>query len=234
MTAKAKAQKRKIDYVAKLDGIVVGRRTTHVAYTHALVVQYDEQAARQEAYAAFDPETLEWLRKEFDIECAAAKCQDGDLSPRWLSRPNNRSRLRYITAYGIESAKKEIVGGFKGYCARYRQLKIDQFERLKREGYFQPKVQGWRQQDDRRDEYPAEEWKERQLVFARYVPAESAEAFSVAKSFAKLSKTTQRAILADICDKMIARKAWDEIAAFLVGQLGPDSAQTALTIVRGL
>jgi hypothetical protein len=45
MTSKAKDQKRKIDYIAKLDGIIVGRRTTDVAYTHVLVVQEDEEAA---------------------------------------------------------------------------------------------------------------------------------------------------------------------------------------------
>jgi hypothetical protein len=56
---------------------------------------------------------------------------------------------------------------------------------------------------------------------------------AIAKVFSKLPKTTQRTILVDVCEQMITRKAWDEIAAFLVGQLGPDNASIVLKLLRG-
>ena len=59
--------------------------------------------------------------------------------------------------------------------------------------------------------YNFSRWK-----FARYVPAESVEHFSIAEAFAQLSETTRRTILTEICDKMLTRHAWDEIAALLL------------------
>jgi hypothetical protein len=41
-----KAKPRKIEFVAKLDGIIVGRRFSSVPYTHAIGVRENEDADR--------------------------------------------------------------------------------------------------------------------------------------------------------------------------------------------
>jgi hypothetical protein len=145
--------------------------------------------------------------------------------------------LNTISIHSIERAKEEIQGGFEAYFQRHRGDRIQRFEQKKADGGFEPKVERWLRQEEvaaktadyneRHADDPGY-WK-----FMRIVSVESVEGRDVAKAFSKLSKTTQRAVLADVCEKMIARKAWDEIAAFLIGQLGPDDVPTVMKLVRG-
>jgi hypothetical protein len=57
---------------------------------------------------------------------------------------------------------------------------------------------------------------------------------TVAQLFAKLSKEAQRSMLADLCDIMIERHKWDDIAAFLIGRFGPEDAPVILKMMRSL
>jgi hypothetical protein len=230
MTKKPKP--RKIQYVAKLDGVIVGRRVSHVPYTHAVVLQENEDRAREDAY---ETEPEDWLREHYDEDVQIANSRPGARHPRWGR--SKHSWLNTISVHSIERAKKDIEGGFEAYFQRYREDRIKRFDEEKAKGEFEPKVAKWLRQEElaeqtaRYNQEHAENpgyWK-----FVRVVSAESIEGVSIAKSFSKLPETTQRTILADVCEQMITRKAWDEIAAFLVGQLGPDTTSTVLKLVRG-
>ena len=222
---------RKIEYVAKLDGAILGRRSSPNVYTHAIIAQLDEEVERRYAYAA---KPQEYEREWFDRYAAVAKSKIGELYPG----SSTRGQTHLVTADKINDAKKEIAGGFKAFHARQRQERIDDFERDKRDGRFEPRVVKWLRPEDPRPKFDPDkqnEWKISVLTynfsrwkFARYVPAESVEHFSIAEAFAKLSETTRRTILTDICDKMLTRHAWDEIAALLMRELGADYAAAML------
>jgi hypothetical protein len=85
---------------------------------------------------------------------------------------------------------------------------------------------------DRRPRLQDEYSPDRGYKFVRLVSAESVEAISVAKLFAKLPKAAQRELLVGVCDKMIDRRVYDEIAAFLIGQLG-GTEDVAMMIAAG-
>ncbi|CAN5142591.1 hypothetical protein BH10PSE10_BH10PSE10_04710 [soil metagenome] len=222
---------RKIQYSAKFNGAVVGRRVSHVPYTHAIVVQESEDRAHKDAYA---PEPEDWLRQYYNEDVQIANSRPGAKHPRWDR--SKHSWLSTISARGIEEARKNIEGGFEAYFQRHREDRIKRFEEEKIKGAFEPKVVKWLRQEElaeQTDRYKREHvenpgyWK-----FVCVVSSESVEGISIAKSFSKLPKTAQHTILAGVCEQMITRKAWNEIAALLVGQLGPDITSTLLKLVR--
>jgi hypothetical protein len=221
-----KPKPRKIEYVAKLDGVIVGRRLSHLPYTHAVVVQENEERERQRAYATEPDESCRKSYKEY--------AQIANSSPGARNLTNSWRRL---STRDIELAERRIRGKFDAYFQHHREFMIEYFEERKTKGAFEPKVERWLLQKDvaeRTADYNQDLvgehgfWK-----FVRIVSAESVEGLDIAKAFSKLSKSTQRTVLADVCEKMITRKAWDEIAAFLIGQLGPEDAPTVIKLVRG-
>jgi hypothetical protein len=229
MTQKRKPTK--MQYSAKLNGAVVGRRVSHVPYTHAIVLQESEDRAHKDAYAT---EPDDWLREHYNEDVQIANSRPGDKHPRW-----GRSKhlwLSTISARTIEEAKKGIEGGFNAYFQRYREDRIKRFEEEKAKEEFEPKVVKWLRLEELAEQ--SERYKQEHVEnpgywkFVCVVPAESFEGMSIAKAFSKLPKATQHTILVDVCEGMLNRKAWDEIAAFLVGQLGPDLTSTLLKVAR--
>ena len=92
--------KSKVTLVAKYNGVIIGRRTTHVPYSHALILQRNEEIERTEGYEVspitdtdpitgmtldklnvFEPHVVKWLRPD---EVDQAKEIYG--YKRWLSK----------------------------------------------------------------------------------------------------------------------------------------------------
>jgi hypothetical protein len=225
--ASDRTAKKKITWVARYDGAIVDRRTTHVPYTHALIVQRDEEGERLEAYSNVLSKTE---RKYFEFENAIANSKVGDPFPNYPGQPPSRQMHFIRNPLRIEKwAKETVEGGIEGFLARTRQKRIEQFERSKRHGGFDIRVKDWLRQEE-----VAVAAKRSAVGYKLFVivPVESEEAVSVKHLVAKLPKATLRDALADVCGKMIERKAWDDIASFLVGQLGPDGAATVLKLPR--
>jgi len=120
------AKATKTNYVAKLDGEIIGTRSSPRVYTHAVIIQYSEQHYRDEAYT-FNADKQD--RKNFDhyVQQAAGK------SPYdWCRTPEK-----------IAEAQADVEGGFDAYCARLRQRQIDSFEAGLKAGGYTPGIVGW-------------------------------------------------------------------------------------------
>lgn len=195
-----KVAKKKFTWIARHSGVEIGRITTHVPYSHALVQQVDEAAERARAYAT-EPD-------EFDHQ----------LWTNWQGR------------------REGHFATFESMCAHNRQEEISRFESMPR-AIFQPYVAKWLRPEDVAACNPTaanvKSWYSHNYKVAKIVPVESEETVSVAQRVAKLAKPVLRDVLADVCNKMIERKAWDEIAHFLVAQLGPEDTPLVLKLVRG-
>jgi hypothetical protein len=114
-------------YVARLNGIVVGKRTTKSrTYTHAIVMQDDEETQRAHAYG-YKLTNTDRANIVYYTEVAA----------QGVNHPQHR-----VTSYhaGIAHAVAHLAGGIEGEQARLRQQAIHTFEKKKAEGGFEPYV----------------------------------------------------------------------------------------------
>jgi hypothetical protein len=229
----AKTKQKKFTWIVRYDGVEFGRRTTHVPYTHALIVQRSEEADRAYADNPSD-EHNKYERGFFLQKTQWAKGRIGDLKYPGVS---SRSALSWekLTTEDTETANQQIEGGFDGWLARSRQEQINIIEERKREGYYDLCVNMWMRGEEAarltkrvRDE---DFLRVNNYVFAKVVPTENEDKTTLEQRVAKLPKTALRSLLTEITDKMIARKAWDEIAAFLLSQLGSDDAPIVLRLL---
>lgn len=125
---------RRIEYVARWNGVVIGTRSSPRPYQFAVVCQFHEDKARAVAY---DYVATETDRKNFAYYSAivAQGVEHPHVRPeRW--RPNPVLEV-------LERAKGQIDGGFDAYIARLREHAIKNFEARKAEGFFGPRVSGW-------------------------------------------------------------------------------------------
>jgi len=121
-------------YVARLDGKIIGKRSTKARkYSHALVVQHIEDVACQVAYNR----SAEWQkldRKNFNYICEKAAA--GIDHPHYwgddAKRTNEHAADAAVAAAGLEA-----------YIEARRQEAITSFERRKANGGFQPFVATW-------------------------------------------------------------------------------------------
>jgi hypothetical protein len=123
-----------ITYTATWNGKLIGKRKSPRPYTHAVIVQTDEEVARKFAY---DYSATKADRKNFDYYCEIDRL--GVDHPHyciqsWRPAPDH---------VGIERARANIVGGFDGYVARLKKEAIKSFEAHKAAGGFNPRVAGW-------------------------------------------------------------------------------------------
>ena len=122
-------------YQARHDGVVVGTRTTKErTYTHAVVVQRVEEAARNSAYN-FKPADHD--RSNFDYYTAIATQGVAHEHVRpmpWRAEPDLKV---------LADATANIEGGFDAYVARLRAKAIADFEARKAKGSFDPFVAAW-------------------------------------------------------------------------------------------
>lgn len=121
-------------FVAYWEGKLVGTRKSDRPYTHAVVVQDDEAAARKHAYE-YQPTKTD--RSNFAYYQEIDRL--GEQHPHygvtsWRTEPDRA---------GIAEARAHLVGGFEGYVERIRQEQIGYFERAKKSGGFEPRVAGW-------------------------------------------------------------------------------------------
>jgi hypothetical protein len=122
-------------YIARLNGTVVGKRTTKSrTYTHAIVMQDDEETQRAYAYGYKLTDT-DRANIVYYTEVAA----QGVNHPQYC-----------VTSYrpepdhaGIAHAVAHLAGGIEGEHARLRQQAIHTFEKKKAEGGFEPYVTAW-------------------------------------------------------------------------------------------
>ena len=152
-------------YIARLNGQIVGKRTSQSrSYSHAYVMQHDEAATRA---AAYDYVATKQDRKNYDWH--AGKVARGIGAPAW---PGD-AYLAHITLteQDIAAARAQIEGGFESYVARQRQRLIGYFETSKARGVFKPFVGGWA---SRRDlaEKAARQYESRGCKLLAIVPAE--------------------------------------------------------------
>jgi hypothetical protein len=196
-------KKKKIRYVAKLDGIIVGQIDSHVPYTHALILQPDIEYGRREAYSGEDADAFS--RERYD-ECE-------EIVKTGYARGYTR-RTDQVDAVAV--AEEIVAQGREGYRQYIRQQEISSFEFNVKNRYYDINVKWLRQEQVPKK--PDQEGGYHKIW--RIVSVGSVEKTSITKLFAKLPKAKQRELLIRTCEKMIARRAYDEIAAFLLGQLG--------------
>lgn len=123
-------------YIAKLDGKIVGTRTTASrTYTHALIVQDVEEVARNAAYNYTSTKTDS---SNFEYSSFIAKQQPGV-----LCRPRGWSTETKFKAAEIVAAHELVEGSFDAYVRRLRERHIAGFEARKTKGGFEPFVATW-------------------------------------------------------------------------------------------
>lgn len=112
-------------YVAKWNGVIVGKRITQDrTYSHAIVVQNVEEAHRAAAYNY------------------AATATDRSNFEYYTRIAEGRSQFKH-TAEEVVEASIKIDGGYEAYIGRVRERMITWFEEKKAKGYFEPCVAAW-------------------------------------------------------------------------------------------
>ena len=120
-------------FIARWDGKIVGKRTSqNRTYTHAIVIQYDEEKARKAAYAYV---VTEQDRKNYDYYVGRAAAGAKHEYFKWNTPEMIAKELAGFAAH--------IEGGFDGYVARLKAGEIAHFERRKADGYYEPRVAAW-------------------------------------------------------------------------------------------
>lgn len=115
-------------YIARLEGKIVGKRTTKDrTYTHAVVVQPSESAAREACYGYTATKDD---RENFDYYTGV------------VAQGTNH-RNHYEGCKNIERAKEQIEGGFEAYVARLKARAIERFENNVAKGEYQPHTVAW-------------------------------------------------------------------------------------------
>jgi hypothetical protein len=124
----------KTNYVAKLDGVAVGTRSSPRAYTHAVIIQWNEAHYRD---AAYNYKASKTDRSNFDYNT--------DIATQGINHPhhNIQSWRPDGDLEGIARAKAQIEGGFDAYVERLRQKAIEYFEAGRAKGGFKPGVAAW-------------------------------------------------------------------------------------------
>lgn len=122
-------------YIAKHAGQIIGVRTTQGRkYTHAIIVQDVEEAARAAAYGRSTNNTDSG---NFEYNSFIAKQQPGV-----ACRPHGFHLDITYAESEIAAAKIRIEGGFDGYARRLRETAIATFEARKTKG-FKPFIAAW-------------------------------------------------------------------------------------------
>jgi hypothetical protein len=116
----------KTNYIARLNNEIVGTRSSERTYTHAVVIQYNEQHFHDRAH---NYEASGTDRKNFEYETEVAS---GRSPYEW-----NKNDA------AIDKAKAIIEGGFDAYIERLRQRQIAIFETSRANGGFTPAVVTW-------------------------------------------------------------------------------------------
>jgi hypothetical protein len=128
-------------YTATYNGKIVGTRKSPRAYQFAIVIQRDVEAARKAAYE-FQPTATD--RENFEYEARIANAAPG--APinhgNRHNHPHGDIVLKH-TVDQIDRAKAAIVGGWEGYVARKRDIRIEWFQSALAKGDFEPQVHGW-------------------------------------------------------------------------------------------
>lgn len=121
-------------YVARLNGKIVGKRTTKSrAYTHAIVVQRLEDVCRNDAYNR----GAAWVaqdRKNFAYY--AEKAAAGVSHRHYWGTDAEKAE-----AHAKDAAT--AAGGVDAYIELQRQLEINRFHECQKTGYFEPFVAAW-------------------------------------------------------------------------------------------
>ncbi len=148
---------------------------------------------------------------------------------------------RLVTAQGAarEFHNARIEGGFDVFVERSRNERIARFEAVSKDSsLFEVRVLKWLRPGEATKtttERPAlsigmvdphswyNEGGDWYYDWTKVVPVETETTIPVGQRFAKMPKKSQRDLLGLVCDKMIERQAWDEIAVLLTNYLEGDA-----------
>src|SRR4030095_12249281 len=151
---------KKIKYTASYQGAIVGTRTSHRVYTHAVICQRDQEAARKAAYGYQSNDTD---LRNFNYYRGVVDQRENhpNLQGSW-NTPEYRAKQ-------IAEAQERIEGGLDGYIARVRQALIDRYEWNVKSGNFNVYAACWA---GRRDlaEKAARQRGDRVLAIVEAVP----------------------------------------------------------------
>lgn len=152
-------------YVARLNGQIVGKRTTKDrTYTHAIVTQRVEEIYRAEAY---DYVATPQDRANFAYySSVVAQGLDHEYVRPTTWRQTHDHKL-------LADATARVEGGFDGYVARQRAELIARFEADKAAGNFNPRAVAWAGRLDLAQKAVAQHTNRRVKLVA-IVPAEVA------------------------------------------------------------
>ncbi len=127
-------------YLAVLDGVVIGQRKSPRVYSHVVVGQRDEAAAKHRAYN-YQSDSAD--RSNFEYYSRVAACEPlSDEAYFDLARAGKLAGNQYRTKE-VNAARAQIAGGFDAYVARLRDFHIANFEDLKAKGGFKMGALTW-------------------------------------------------------------------------------------------
>ena len=215
-----KASRPQTTYTVRWKGAVVGTKgNTSVRYTHAVIGQLHESTVRKWAYAA--PGKDKQYRELYN----------------WYEEVvRGGPSLPFDREYR-EFARARVANGFAAFADQYRKRRIEWFEQLSKDrAPFEVSVIKWcrpREAEKTKtnryvldyslsDELAADETNQWTFDWTKVVPVETETTIPVAQRFTKLPKKAQRELLGLVCDKMIERQAWGEIAGLLTAYLEGD------------
>jgi hypothetical protein len=225
--------KPKTNYCVRWNGAVVGTISAmSVRYTHALVGQLHEETVRKWVFATPSQDAREDTHHSlfkhyagFDSEWAKATLNQED-------REFYKSRADHGFDVFVEQWRERRVKWFEEVCKSVSPFDV----RVIR--WFKPgeAEKSWREplalsvfpmhSSDTMSCSENERLLENEFWYSdwtKVVPVETEVSIPVAQRFAKMPKKAQRELLGLVCDKMIEKGAWDEIAVLLTNYLEGDA-----------
>lgn len=121
-------------FTASFEGKIVGTRRSPRPYLFAIVVQWNAESHRADAYGYKATATD---RSNFDYY---SKCATGTYTDTFRT---GKTFTNKIEGAELAAAQAKIEGGFDAYVARLRAEAIERFEASLKGGYFEPGVVAW-------------------------------------------------------------------------------------------
>jgi hypothetical protein len=126
----------KTNYIAKLDGNIIGTRSSERTYTHAVIIQWSEESFRERDHSVAYAQQCN-SKKNFEYYCGiAAHGIEGEMAQYKYTSLEEATRR-------VEHAKEIAALGYEGWVEQERMENIAEFEAKVARGGFTPAVLCW-------------------------------------------------------------------------------------------
>jgi hypothetical protein len=119
----------KTNYIAKLDGNIIGTRSSERTYTHAVIIQWSEESFRERDHSVAYAQQCN-SKKNFEYYCGiAANGVEGEMAKYKFTSLEEATRR-------VEHAKEIAALGYEGWVEQERMENIAEFEAKVARGGF--------------------------------------------------------------------------------------------------